>query len=102
MSYHKCAEEGCPFKPISFTHYCWQHIPDKAIFLKKLRGNIDNSVAPVTLDKIVLEGFDLSGLDLRSASMMGAMLLNVDFTNSYLTNIYLTRSYIQQSKFKYT
>ena len=89
MSYHKCAEEGCPFKPISFTHYCWQHIPDKSVFLKKLRGNIENSVAPVTLDKIVLEGFDLSGLDLRSASLMGAMLINVDFAESNLTNINL-------------
>jgi uncharacterized protein YjbI with pentapeptide repeats len=102
MSYHKCAEEGCPFKPISFTHYCWQHIPDKAIFLKKLRGNIENSVAPVTLDKIVLEGFDLSGLDLRSASMMGAMLINVDFSDSNLTNINLKRSYVQNSRLNKT
>ncbi len=102
MSYHKCAEEGCPFKPISFTHYCWQHIPDKDSFLKKLRGNISNSVAPVTLDKIVLENYDLSSLDLRSASLIGAMLIDVDLSDSNLTNVNLKRSYIQKSIFKNT
>ena len=102
MSYHKCAEEGCPFKPISFTHYCWQHIPDKKSYLNKLRGNIDNSVAPATLDKIVLNDFDLSSLDLRSASFIGAMLINVDFTDSNLTNINLKRSFIKGSQFNNT
>ncbi|MFZ0390771.1 MAG: pentapeptide repeat-containing protein [Calditrichia bacterium] len=102
MSYHKCAEEGCPFKPISFTHYCWQHIPDKKNYVKKLRQNIESSVAPVTLDKIVLDNHDLSGLDLRSASIVGAMLLNVDFSNSNMTNINLKRSFIHKSKFQNT
>lgn len=102
MSYHKCAEEGCPFKPISFTHYCWQHIPDKKTYLKKLRANIEGSVAPVTLDKIVLENFDLSNLDMRSASFMGAVFIDVDFSNSNLTNINFKRSFIQNSKFSNT
>lgn len=102
MTYHKCAEEGCPFKPISFTHYCWQHIPDKKSFLKKLRKNIEDSVAPVTLDKIVLEDYDLSGLDLRSASFAGAIFINVDFSQSNLTNVNFKRSFIQNSKFHQT
>lgn len=102
MSYHKCAEEGCPFKPISFTHYCWQHIPDKKSFLKKLRANIENSVAPVTFDKIVLEGYDLSNLDLRSSSFLGAVFIDVDFSNSNLTNVNFKRSFIQNSKFHHT
>ncbi|GAB4365244.1 MAG: hypothetical protein Kow0042_04330 [Calditrichia bacterium] len=102
MSYHKCAEEGCPFKPISFTHYCWQHIPDKQTYLKKLYSNIKNSVAPVTLDKIVLNGYNLSELDLRSASLIGAMLIDVDFSDSNLTNINLKRSFIQKARFNNT
>ncbi len=102
MSYHKCAEDGCPFKPISFTHYCWQHIPDKKSYLKKLRSNIEGSVAPVTLDKIVLEGYDLSNLDLRSASFMGAVFIDVDFSNSNLTNVNFKRAFIQNSRFHNT
>lgn len=102
MSYHKCAEDGCPFKPISFTHYCWQHIPDKKTYLKKLRGNIENSVAPINLDKIVLEDFDLSNLDLKSASFVGTAFINVDFSNTNLTNANLKRSFIQDSKFHHT
>ena len=86
MSYHKCAEDGCPFKPISFTHYCWQHVEDKKGFLKKLRSNIESSVAPISLEKIVLEGFDFSGLDLKSASFIGAVCMDVDFSNSNLNN----------------
>lgn len=99
MSYHKCAIDGCPFKPISFTHYCWQHIPDKKAYLKKLRVNIENSVAPVTLDKVVFEEFDLSGLDLRSASFMGSVFIEVDFTNSNMTNANFKRSFFQDCKF---
>ncbi len=102
MSYHKCAEEGCPYKPISFTHYCWQHVPDKKAYLKKLRSNIENSVAPITLDKIVVEGFDFSNLDLRSAALTSAMFINVDFSNSNLTNTNLKRSIIQKSRFHNT
>jgi uncharacterized protein YjbI with pentapeptide repeats len=102
MSYHKCAVEGCPFKPISFTHYCWQHIPDKKAYLKKLRQNIENSVAPVTLDKVVFEDFHLAELDLRSASFMGAIFGNVDFTNSNLTNTNFKRSFFQDCKFHHT
>ncbi len=102
MTYHKCAEEGCPFKPISFSHYCWQHIPDKKAFLKKLRKNIESSVAPVTLDKVVLENHDLSGLDLRSASFNGAVFIDVDFSHSNLTNVNFKRSFIQGSKFHHT
>jgi len=102
MSYHKCAEDGCPFKPISFTHYCWQHIPDKKSYLKKLRSNVESSVAPVTLDKIVLEGYDLSNLDLRSASFMGAVFIDVDFSNSNLTNVNFKRAFIQNSRFHNT
>lgn len=99
MSYHKCAIEGCPFKPISFTHYCWQHIPDKRAYLKKLRANIENSVAPVTLDKVVLQDFDLSEIDLRSASFMGAMFIDVNFSNSNLTNANFKRGFFQNCKF---
>lgn len=102
MSYHKCAEEGCPFKPIAFTHYCWQHIPDKKNFLKKLRSNIEASVAPVSLEKIVLEGFDLSGLDLKSASFIGAVFIDVDFSNSNLSNANFKRSFFQNCKFHQT
>ena len=99
MSYHKCAEDGCPFKPIAFTHYCWQHIPDKKTYLKKLRSNIENSVAPINLDKIVLEDFDFSNLDLKSASFVGAAFISVDFSHSNFTNANFKRSYIQDSKF---
>jgi|GEM_PF-3133197 len=102
MSYHKCAVDGCPFKPISFTHYCWQHIPDKKAYLKKLRGNIENSVAPVSLDKIVLEGYDLSNLDLRSASFVSSVFINVDFTNTNLTNANFKRCFFQGCKFYHT
>jgi len=99
MSYHKCAEEGCPFKPIAFTHFCWQHVPDKKTYLKKLRTNIEHSIAPISLEKIVLEGFDLSGLDLKSASFIGGVFIDVDFSNSNLSNANLKRSFIQNSKF---
>lgn len=102
MSYHKCAIEGCPFKPISFTHYCWQHIPDKKNYLKKLRSNIEGSVAPVTLDKVVLESFDLSGLDLRSASFIGSAFIDVDFSNTTLTNANFKRCFFQDTKFHHT
>lgn len=102
MSYHKCAEDGCPFKPISFTHYCWQHIPDKKTYLKKLRSNIENSVAPINLDKIVLEDFDLSNLDLKSASFVGGVFIKVDFSNSNFSNVNFKRSFIQDSKFYQT
>ena len=102
MSYHKCAEDGCPFKPIAFTHYCWQHIPDKKTYLKKLRSNIENSVAPVNLDKIVLEDFDFSNLDLKSASFVGAIFIKVDFSNSNFSNANFKRSFIQDSKFFHT
>jgi uncharacterized protein YjbI with pentapeptide repeats len=99
MSYHKCAEDGCPFKPIAFTHYCWQHVPDKKTYLKKLRSNIESSVAPINLDKIVLEEFDLSNLDLKSASFVGAAFISVDFSHSNFSNANFKRSYIQDSKF---
>ncbi len=99
MSYHKCAQDGCPFKPISFTHYCWQHIPEKKTYLKKLRAHIETSVAPVTLDKIVLENYDLSNLDLRSASFLGAIFIDVNFSNSNLTNVNFKRSFLQGCKF---
>ncbi len=102
MSYHKCAIEGCPVKPISFTHYCWQHIPEKKTYLKKLRANIENSVAPVTLDKIVLEDFDLSGLDLRSASFIGSIFINVDFSDTNLTSSNFKNSFFQGCKFNQT
>jgi len=98
MSYHKCTVEGCPFKPITFTNYCWQHIPDKSAYLKKLRANIEGSVAPITLDKVVLEGFDLSGLDLRSASFTGSVFIDVDFSSSNLTNANFKRSFFQNCK----
>ena len=99
MSYHKCAIEGCPFKPISFTHYCWQHIPDKKSYLKKLRSSVENSVAPVTLDKVVFEGFDFTGLDLRSASFSRAVFIDVDFSDSNLTNANFKHSFFQNCKF---
>ena len=102
MSYHKCAIEGCPAKPISFSHYCWQHVPEKKAFLKKLQSNIKSSVAPVTLDKIVLEDFDLSGLDLRSASFVRAIFINVDFSNTNLTNANFKSSFFQNCKFHHT
>lgn len=102
MSYHKCAIEGCPFKPISFTNYCWQHIPDKKSYLKKLRANIENTVAPITLDKVVLERFDLSQLDLRSASFVGAVFIDVDLSNTNLTNANFKRSFFQECKFNNT
>lgn len=102
MSYHKCAIDGCPVKPISFTHYCWQHIPDKKAYLKKLRANIESSVAPATLDKIVLEGFDLSGLDLRSASMIGAIFIDTNFSETNLTNVNFKNCFFQGCKFHNT
>ncbi len=102
MTYYKCAEEGCPAKPISFANHCWQHIPDKKSYLKKLRKNIESSVAPVNLDKIVLENFDLSGLDLRSASFAGAIFINVNFSDTNLTNVNFKRAFFQNCQFEKT